>query len=109
MDELNGRPLQLPDGDEWFESLALSRRPYATGELDQSKWRLPARSKSVEFVVAVMIRRDGHVVAVQSFGEDRDYEDAVVAALTAVAFTPGEINGAPVNSILLLSFTFSPG
>ncbi|WP_374402250.1 hypothetical protein [Niveibacterium sp.] len=105
-DELNGRSLHLPNGGEWFESLTLSRRPYAIVDLDLSHREFPARSRQVEFLVVVMIGKDGRVVDVQSFGEDLEYEMPVVDELSKVLFSPGEINGAAVNSMLLLSFSF---
>ncbi len=91
----------------WHQSIDLDVRPAALDEIELTNDALPALDRPTAVSVAVLIDDQGGVRSVQVFDRQDLLSDRVKSALEKMRFAPGELRGVPVNSILLLEFSFA--
>ncbi|NTV12028.1 MAG: hypothetical protein HGA47_14850, partial [Zoogloea sp.] len=100
-------PIELGDpAIPWRDAGELTRRAFALAPLDLELpplglWRQPDQGVRI----AVRITERGEVEGVQLLTPPSPLDDALLDAMRKMHFTPGEIRGRPVPSILLLEFS----
>lgn len=92
-----------------YESDALDQRPGITKRVEP-EYPAKARRMNIQGKVAVQMvidtsgmPRNCSVVRADPSGY---FEDAAIAAASSMRFTPGKLKGQPVNTLVLLPFTF---
>lgn len=92
-----------------YESDVLDQRPGITRQVEPE---YPARAKRMNIQGKVAVQmvidtsgmpRNCSVVRAEPQGY---FEDAAIAAASSMRFTPGKLKGQPVNTLVLLPFTF---
>ena len=92
-----------------YESDSLDERPSITRRVEP-EYPAKARRMNVQGKVAVQMVIDTsglpHNCSVVRAEPSGYFEEAAIAAASSMRFTPGKLKGQPVNTVVLLPFTF---
>ena len=106
VDDLPNRSVKLIPGKQWHYSLELDVRPFAKDDLQVEHYRPVFSVAPVSVPVVVYINESGVVIDVDVLAGEADLALLIREALFAVRFSPGELAGEAVPSILVLEFLF---